>query len=188
MTNPASRPSVTIPLPSEEIIGKIIGEGYDPAKTLNVIKMFAGAGDLYAAADGMVKAIFSEKSIDAKLREMIIIRAARVMHCSYAQAIGPVIGRNTGLTGREISAADGEDPVTGIDPEYVLLCRATDELSTQATLTDSTLAEMMERYDLTTCRKLILTICWFNLVNRFENGCRVPDEAPGKIAHMASPI
>src|SRR5436190_13693237 len=40
---------VTIPLPSDAAVRRIIGNSYDPEKTLNVIKMFAGTEDMFDA-------------------------------------------------------------------------------------------------------------------------------------------
>jgi hypothetical protein len=34
--------SVAIPLPSEQAVRQIMGKSYDPERTLNVLKMFAG--------------------------------------------------------------------------------------------------------------------------------------------------
>jgi hypothetical protein len=57
---------VSVPLPSDEEVRKIIGDTYDSSSTLNVIKMFAGADDLYAATIGLVNAVFRAKGIDPK--------------------------------------------------------------------------------------------------------------------------
>jgi len=51
---------------------------------------------------------------------------------------------NAGLTRKEIDRVASDGPVTGIDTEYELLCRATDELSQNGTLTDETLTELLE--------------------------------------------
>ena len=54
-----------------------MGKSYQPEKTLNVLKMFAGTEDMFEATIGIVKAMFSAKGIDPKIRETIILRAAR---------------------------------------------------------------------------------------------------------------
>lgn len=46
---------ITVPLPSEEGVRKVIGDTYDPEKVLNVFKMFAGTGDMYFALVGLVR-------------------------------------------------------------------------------------------------------------------------------------
>ena len=45
----AYKSSVAIPLPPEKTVQQIMGKSYDPVRTLNVLKMFAGTDDLYEA-------------------------------------------------------------------------------------------------------------------------------------------
>jgi hypothetical protein len=71
-------------------------------------------------------------------------------------------------------------------PDY-RLCRLADELSIGGNLSDATLSALLRRYDGESCRKLVLLmVCWFNLVNRFENGCRIPFELSDTLATMTS--
>jgi alkylhydroperoxidase family enzyme len=179
---------VSVPLPSEDEIRKVMGSAYNPKTTLNVIQMFAGTSDMYAATVGLVNAVFETKGISPKAREMIILRSAKVLSCPYEWQANIVFARNVGLTDADIAAVSADGPVSGVDPEYVLLCKATDELSTKGTLTDATLSEMIKRYDVTTCRKLNLMIAWFNLLPRFLNACRVPLETTDKVGGRSSPL
>jgi hypothetical protein len=153
-----------------------------------VIKMFAGTGDLYEATTGLVRAVFQTNGIDPRSREVIILRSAKILNVPYEWQANAKMAANTGLSQDEIRAMTSDGPVSGINPDYVLLSKATDELSTTGTLTDMTLAEMMRRYDQTTCRKFILMISWFNLLSRFLNGCRVPLETSDKIGNRTSPL
>jgi alkylhydroperoxidase family enzyme len=189
MTKPAQSTSkVSIPLPSDEAVRRIMGKSYSPEKTLNVIKMFAGTEDMFAATIGLVKAIFKAEGIEPKTREMIILRAAKVLDAPYEWQANTQMARNTGLSSKEIDAAATDGPVTGINPEYVLVCQATDELSKTGTLRDETLSKLLSRYGDTITRKLVLMIAWFNLLSRFLNGCRVPLETTDKIGTGTSPL
>jgi alkylhydroperoxidase family enzyme len=179
---------ISVPLPSEDEIRKVMGSSYNPKTTLNVIQMFAGTNDMYAATVGLVNAMFVAKGISAKAREMIILRSAKVLNCPYEWQANVVFARNVGLSEAEIKAVSSDGPVAGIDPEYVLLSRATDEMSKTGTLTDATLGEMLKRYDLPTCRKFNLMIAWFNLLPRFLNACRVPLETTDKVGSRSSPL
>jgi hypothetical protein len=161
---------LAIPLPSEAAIAQRIGPSYDAARTLNAVKMLAGAGDLAKPAIDLMHAIFKTAVVDAKTRELIILRTA-----------------NTGLTAAEIGAAMGDAYAGALTPEYMLLCQVADGLSIGANLSDATMSALLARYDGETCRKLVLMVCWFNLVNRFENGCRIPFEPSDKLATMTSP-
>jgi len=78
--------------------------------------------------------------------------------------------------------------VTGVKEDYVLICKATDELSNSGTLTDSTLQDLLKRHGEVITRKLVLMIGWFNLLSIFLNGCRVPMEITEKIGTKTSPL
>jgi alkylhydroperoxidase family enzyme len=189
MAHPAhDTPQVAIPLPSDEAVRRIIGKSYDPKKTLNVIKMFAGTEDLFDATIGLVKAIFNAQGVDPRTREMIILRAAKVLDAPYEWQANTQMAKNAGLSAQEINAAASDGPVAGIDPEYVLVCKATDELSKTGTLRDETLSELLDRYGESISRKIVLMIAWFNLLSRFLNGCRVPLETTDKIGTGTSPL
>jgi hypothetical protein len=95
---------------------------------------------------------------------------------------------NAGLSHAEISAAASDGLVTGIDPEYVLICRATDELSQAHTLTDETLTALLDTFGAATTRRYVAMIAWFNLLSLFLNGTRVPLETTDKIGSRTSPI
>ena len=189
MAHPAHEtPRVAIPLPSEAAIRRIIGNSYDGEKTLNVIKMFAGTEDMFDATIGLVKAIFKAQGIDPKTREMIILRAAKVLDSPYEWQANTQMAKNVGLSLNEIDAAASDGPVVGINPEYVLVCKATDELSTSGTLRDETLSALLDKYGETISRKIVLMIAWFNLLSRFLNDCRVPLETTDKIGIGTSPL
>jgi alkylhydroperoxidase/carboxymuconolactone decarboxylase family protein YurZ len=186
---PIQQPSqIAVPLPSDEEAGRVIGEGYAPTMTLNVIKMMAGTEDMYPPTAAFIKAMFQAEGIDPCTREMIMLRAAKVLNSPYEWQANVVLGKNAGLTDEEIEAAASDGPVTGIKPDYVLACKATDELSQTATLTDPTVAELLDRYGAVISRKLILIISWFNLLSRFLNGCRVPLEITNKLGGNTSPL
>ena len=189
MTYPTSYSSaVAIPLPDDDAIRRVIGESYDPAMALNVVKMFAGTEDMFAATVGLVKAVFSAAGIDPKLRQIIILRAAKVLNAPYEWQANVPMSLNNGLTQAEIDAAAADGPVTGIGPDYVLVCRATDEMSNTGTLTDDTLQALRDRFGDVLARKFVLIISWFNLLSLFLNGCRVPLETTDKIGDKKSPL
>jgi alkylhydroperoxidase family enzyme len=189
MAHPADyAQQVAIPLPPDAAVRRIIGNSYEPETTLNVIKMFAGTEDLFDATIGLVKAIFKAQGVDPKTREMIILRAAAVLDSPYEWQANTQMAKNVGLSPKEIDAAASDGPVVGINPEYVLVCKATDELSTSGTLRDETLSELLDRYGESISRKIVLMIAWFNLLSRFLNGCRVPLETTDKIGTGTSPL
>lgn len=189
MTYPTNYQSaIAIPLPDDDLIRSVIGDSYDPNSTLNVVKMFAGTQDMFSGIAGLVQAVFSAEGIDPKLRQMIILRAAKILNAPYEWQANVLMSLNNGLTQVEIDAAATDGPVTGIDSDYILLCHATDELSNTGTLTDMTLQSMRDRFGDALARKFVLIIGWFNLLSLFLNGCRVPLETTDKIGGKTSPL
>ena len=180
--------TVKVPLPSEQTVKEMMGESYDPDRTLNVLKMFAGTEDLFEATIGIVRAMFQTKGIDPRTREMIILRASKVLDAPYEAQANVQMAKNAGLSAAEIDAAATDGPVSGIDPEYILVCKATDELSKSGTLRDETLRELLDKYGETVARKIVLMIGWFNMLSLFLNGCRVPLETTDKVGTRTSPL
>src|SRR5258708_17366894 len=189
MAHPAhDTPKVAIPLPSDDAIRRIMGNSYDPEKTLNVIKMFAGTEDLFDATIGLVKAIFNAQGVDPRTREMIILRAATLLDSPYEWQANTQMAKNVGLSPKEINAAASDGPVAGIDPEYVLASKATDEFSKTGTLPHHTLSELLDKYGESISRKIILMIVWSNLLTLLLNGSRVPLETTDKTPTGTSPL
>ena len=90
MAKPAHYTSkVAIPLPSDEAVRRIMGNSFNPEKTLNVIKMFAGTEDLYEATVGLDPASGSlvEGGVEAQTRRVMQNLAA------VLKAAGSSLGR-----------------------------------------------------------------------------------------------
>jgi alkylhydroperoxidase family enzyme len=116
----------------------MMNKSYAPEKTLTVRKMFAGTEEPIDATIGIVRAMFRAKGIDPRTREIIILRASKVLNTPYEAQANVQMAKNAGVSPAEIDAAAGGGPVSGINPEYVLVCKATDELSKSGTLRDET--------------------------------------------------
>lgn len=180
--------SVHVSLPSEAELRGALGDTYDPERTLNVVKMFAGTGDFLPALIGMVRAIFGADDIDAQHREVIILRAAVVLDAPYEWQANEQMARNAGLTDAQISAIAADGAARGLPDDFGLLTVATDEMLTSGTLTDATLQRLMDTFGVVTTRRYIATIAWFSLLSLFLNATRVPLETTDKIGSRTSPL
>jgi alkylhydroperoxidase family enzyme len=161
---------VAIPLPDDDLIRRVIGTSYDPTNALNVVKMFAGTEDMFGATTKFVKAVFSAEGVDPKLRQIIILRVAKILNAPYEWWSNVPMSLNIGLTQAQIDAAAADGPVVGIGSDYVLVCRAADELSYSGTLTDTTLQALRDRFGDVLARKFVLIIACSNLLSLFLNG------------------
>jgi alkylhydroperoxidase family enzyme len=179
---------IAVPLPTEAALKRVMGNMYDPVRTLNVMKMFAGTEDMYPAVVGLIKAVFQAEHVDPKLREMIVLRVAARYHVRYEWDAQSRLASNAGLSSEEIAAAASDGPDESIGADYRLAWKAADEICIEGTLCDETLGQLLARYGETVTRKVILIIAWFNLLSCFINGCRVPLETIDKIGIVASPV
>lgn len=179
---------VAVPLPTDcdltEVTAGILA-GHPP---INVLRMFGWTEDMLPGVLAMIGAVFNAKGIETRQREIIVLRAAHLLNAPYELQANTVMARNAGLSAEEIAAIGKDGPVQGLDAEATLLCRATEELTDEATLTDETLRQLIDRYDRGIASKLILTIGWFNLLSRFLNATRVPLETSNKYEGRTSPI
>jgi hypothetical protein len=182
--------AVAVPLPDDAVIRPVIeayyGGAYQPDTTLNVVKMFAGTGAHFAGVIDTVNAIFGPEGINPKHRQACMMRVAKDCNAPYEWQIHSSIGRNVGLSEDEIAAFASDAPVTGVGPDYILLCRACDELTGAKTLTDETLTELVATFGEDLTRKYILSISVFVLMALCLNGNRVPLETSDKVSKVTT--
>ncbi|WP_242138792.1 carboxymuconolactone decarboxylase family protein [Sphingomonas sp. TREG-RG-20F-R18-01] len=182
--------AVAVPLPDDDVIRPVIeayyGSAYQPDTTLNVVKMFAGTGAHFAGVIDTVNAIFGPEGIDPKHRQACMMRVAKDCDAPYEWQIHASIGRNVGLSEDEIAAFASDGPVAGVGQDYILLCRACDELTGAKTLTDDTLSELLSTFGEVSTRKYILSISVFVLMALCLNGNRVPLESSDKVSTVTT--
>jgi hypothetical protein len=133
-------------------------------------------------------AVFACAAADARLREAMIVRTAVHLNCTYALHASTRIALNSGLSKIEVDALTADGPVTGIDPDIVLIAGMADDIADRATLGEDLLEASIERWGVDNTRNLILMLSWFNLVNRYESACRVPIDSDEKLERSSGPI
>jgi alkylhydroperoxidase family enzyme len=174
---PQYRPwKVAVPLPSDADLSPETKELLSQGAPLHVLRMFAGAQDLYPGIFTLIKEIFTAQGVDPKLREIIILRTAYLTNCAYEWEANVVFATNVGLTDEQMALLCTDGPVTGLDPVSNLISRATDEITQQAAISDDALAQLLERFGPSITTKYILAISWFNMLSRFLLSTRVPRE------------
>ena len=176
-----------LPMPTAEEARAAFGIDFNPDNTLNGAIALAAAGDLAGPAIALMRAVFACPAADARLREAMILRTAVRLNCIYAVHASTRIALNSGLSKTEVEALTADGPVAGIDPDIVLIARMADDIADRANLGVDLLEAAIERWGVCNTRKLILMLSWFNLVNRYESACRVPDDSDEKLARSSGP-
>jgi AhpD family alkylhydroperoxidase len=168
-----------IPLPADDELTPEHREMLDRVPPLNVFWMVAGTRRGLRPFLQLGAAVLST-SLDARRREITVLRVAHATGAGYERAQHERLARNAGVTDREIEAIATEEPVSSLDMEANLLCRVADEVSREVRLSDDALEQIIERYGPREAAEVILLVSYYNMVSRFLESTRVEleDEPP----------
>jgi AhpD family alkylhydroperoxidase len=112
-------------------------------------------------------------SLDARRREIAILRVAHATGASYEWAQHERLAREAGVSDQEIEAVASEEPVSSLDEEANFICRVADEVSRNVRLSDEALELMIARYGPREAAEVILLVSFYNMVSRFLESTRV---------------
>ena len=164
-----------IPLPADDELTPENRELLANLPPLNVFRMLAGAPKAVQPFMQLGGAVLST-ALDARRREMAVLRVAYATTAPYEWAQHEQLARNVGVTDAEIEAIGKEDPVTSLDEECNLICRVADEVSRDVRMSDEALEQIVERYGPREAAELVLLVCYYNMVSRFLESTRVEVE------------
>jgi AhpD family alkylhydroperoxidase len=164
-----------IPLPSDDELDREHREMLARLPPLNVFRMVAGAPRAVRPFMALGSAVLSAP-LDARRREIAVLRVAHATHAPYEWAQHEQLARNVGVTEAEIEAIGREDPVTSLDEECNLICRVADEVSRDVRLSDEALERIIDRYGPRETTELIMLVSYYNMVSRFLESTRVEVE------------
>ena len=163
---------VRIPLPSDDELTSEHRQLLTKVPPLNVFRMVAGTQRGLRPFLQLGAAALSS-SMDARRREIAVLRVAHATRAGYEQAQHERLARLAGVTEEEIAAIAAEEPVSSLDDEANLICRVADEVSRDVRLSDEALARLIERYGAREASDVILLVSYYNMVSRFLESTRV---------------
>jgi AhpD family alkylhydroperoxidase len=180
-----------IPLPVDDELTPEHRELLGKVPPLNVFRMVAGTHRGFRPFLQLGGAVLSS-SLDARRREIAVLRVAHATGAGYEWAQHERLARNAGVTDQEIGAIATEEPVASLDEEGNLICRVADEVSRKVRLSDDALEQITDRYGPREAAEVILLVSYYNMVSRFLESTRVEleEEAPEgwqAIANAAQP-
>jgi AhpD family alkylhydroperoxidase len=182
---------VRIPLPGDDELSPEHREILTKVPPLNVFRMVAGTQKGLRPFLQLGAAALSS-SMDARRREIAVLRVAHATGAGYERAQHERLARLAGVTEEEIAAIAREEPVASLDEEANLICRVADEVSRDVRLSDEALADLIERYGPREASDVIMLVSYYNMVSRFLESTRVeleeePPEGWQRISDRASP-
>ncbi|MGH2891823.1 MAG: carboxymuconolactone decarboxylase family protein [Solirubrobacteraceae bacterium] len=167
---------MTIPLFIDDELTPEHREMLAKVPPLNVFRMVAGTRRGLRPFLQLGGAVLSS-CLDARRREMAVLRVAYATGASYERAQHERWARHAGVTNQEINVIATEEPVSSLDQEGNLICRVADEVSRNVRLSDHALEQIVDRYGPREAAELILLVSYYNMVSRFLESTRVELEA-----------
>ncbi len=161
-----------IPLPADEELSPEHRALLEKVPPLNVFRMVAGTRRGLRPFLQLGAAALSS-SMDARRREIAVLRVAHATNAGYERAQHERLGRLAGVTEEEIVAIASEEPVLSLDDEANLICRVADEVSRDVRLSDEALEQLIDRYGPREASDVILLVSYYNMVSRFLESTRV---------------
>ena len=153
-----------------------------PAK-LNIFRMVANAETLLPHFLRLGGAILSRQQLDARLRELVILRVARLSPSEYEWTQHVPIGKACGITQEQIDAlAAGNAAAACFDETDRLVLRFTEETVRDVRVSDATLAAATARFSRREIVELILTVGFYMMVARLLETTGVDIDPPAGLA------
>lgn len=127
-----------IPYPKTEELPEKVRSRVDKLPPLNILRMFMHAQNNVVPLLSLGTSILTEQELDAKLRELAILRVAHLTGANYEWTQHVPIAKQTGATDAQVAAIpQGADAPVFNDLEKKVL-RFTDELTQNVRVSDAT--------------------------------------------------
>lgn len=147
---------------------------------LNIFRMLPHAPTFLRGFGRLGTAILSHAALDARVRELIILRVGQRSPAPYEWQQHVPIGRACGVSDEEIAALERDDTAAPcFDEGARVMLRLTDELLAGPRASDGTLAAVRSHFSDRELCEAILTIGFYMMVARFLETTGVDLEAGG---------
>lgn len=145
--------------------GVLVGDG----AVLNVFATLAHHPKLFKRWLVFANHVLAKSTLDARAREILILRIGWLCGAPYEWGQHVVIGRQVGITDDEVAAiAEGPGAALWNDRDALLL-RAVDELFAYRTLSDATYAALADAYSTEQLLDIVFAVGQYQLVSTALN-------------------
>jgi 4-carboxymuconolactone decarboxylase len=146
--------------------GVLLAKG-GPAAKLNIFRTLVRHTELYRAFMRFGAYILNNNTLDARSRELLILRAGHLSHCAYEIHQHNAIGKRVGLSDAELErVAVGPSAVEWSSRERALL-EAADELHAHQRLSDATWTALAKEFSEKQLMDLVFTVGQYTMVSMF---------------------
>jgi 4-carboxymuconolactone decarboxylase len=163
----------TAPAPVREQLARF---GADP---LNIFRVLAHAETCFAPVVRLGGAILLEQTLDARLRELAILRVARLDDAPYEWTQHVAIAEGVGVRPEQIAALAADEPTADcFDERERLVLAATTELVRDADVHDATYTALATRLSTRELVELVLAVGFYMLMARVMRASRIDMDPP----------
>jgi 4-carboxymuconolactone decarboxylase len=153
---------------------------------LNVARMIGNSEGVAKPFAKMANALVMKTKLDPKLREIAILRTAKVSRSVYEWTQHVPMAKHVGVTDAQISAMDNWQPTSCFNDLERTVLRFTDEVAAKVKGSHETLAELKKHLGPTEIVELILSIGFWGMVARLLETTEVDlEEFAGKVNLLA---
>ncbi len=146
---------------------------------LNIFRIMAHAETNFRPLVRLGTSILTEQQLPAKLRELAILRVARLSHAEYEWVQHVPIAKMTGASDEQVAALARDDAEAAcFDPVERIVLRATDEIVRDGGPSDATFAELEAHFSHREVVELVLAVGFYMVMARLMISTRIDvDEA-----------
>lgn len=148
---------------------------------LNIFKIMAHAETNFRPLVALGTSILTEQQLSPRLRELAILRVARLSRAEYEWVQHVPIAAMTGVSDAQVAALERDEPGAAcFDPVDALVLRATDEIVRDCGPADATFAELEAHFSPREIVELVLAVGFYMVMARLMVSTRIDvDEAAG---------
>ena len=145
---------------------------------LNIFKMMAHAETNFRPLIMLGTSILTEQQLSAKLRELAILRVARLSRAEYEWVQHVPIARMVGVSDEQVAALERDDATAAcFDPVDRVILRATDEIVRDGGPSDATFADLQAHFSNREIVELVLAVGFYMVMARLMISTGIDIEA-----------
>jgi alkylhydroperoxidase family enzyme len=146
---------------------------------LNIFRMMAHAETSFRPLVMLGTSILTQQQLPANLRELAILRVARLSRAEYEWVQHVPIAKMTGVSDEQVAALERDDTTASVfDPVDRLVLRATDEIVRDCGPADATFAELEAHFSHREIVELVLAVGFYMVMARLMVSTRIDVDEP----------
>jgi AhpD family alkylhydroperoxidase len=156
-----------------------VREALEALPPLNIFRTLAHAETSLRPALRLGQAILTEQQLDARLRELAILRVARLTGAEYEWVQHVAIGLAVGVTDEQVAALGrGDAEAACFDERERLVLRVATEVVEERGTSEATLAEARQAFSPREVVELIVTAGYYQLLAAVMNSVDIDLDEP----------